>query len=98
MLGWLARWIRTTFDYNPTFPLSAFLLLAGLKRLSHDGFLDFSRASSTLAGVSILQGYELCLLGVALLVLWPRRIAYETTAVLILFGLVRFAAPFVAIS
>lgn len=98
MLRWTARWVRTTFDYNPTFPLSAFLLLAGLKRLASDGFLDFGQAGSTLAGLSILQGYELCLLGVALLVLWPKRIAYETTAIFILFGLARFAAPFVAIS
>jgi hypothetical protein len=97
MISFLSRWARATFDYNPTFPLSAVLLMAGMKKLVHEGALDAGNAGTTLAGVSILQGYELALLGVALLALWPRRIVYETTAVLIIFGFARFAAPFVVI-
>lgn len=96
-MGWFARWVRTTFDYNPTFPLSALLLLVGLRLLARDGTLDAASPGGTAGGLSILQGYELGLLVVALLVLWPRRIAYETTAVLIVFGVVRYAAPFLVI-
>ncbi len=92
----LARWIRTTFDYNPTFPLSALVLLVGLRLLARDGSLAPDPLGAG-AGVGVLQAYELALLGTALLVLWPRRIAYETTSILIIFGVVRFAAPFLVI-
>jgi hypothetical protein len=96
LLRWLARWVRATFEFNPTFPLSACFLLAGLKLLAK-GSLDTASATPTLAGLSILEGYELCLLLAALAVLWPRKIVYETTSILIIFGVVRFAAPFVVI-
>src|SRR5271163_4504720 len=98
MLGWLSRWVRATFEFNPTFPLSAFFLLGGLKVLARGGGeLGMASEGATLGGLSILEGYELCLLAAALVVLWPRKIVYETTAILIIFGFVRFAAPFVVI-
>ena len=90
------RWLRTTFDYNPTFPLSALLLLAGLRVLSVDGELDAASVADTALGVGILQAYELGLVAVALLLLWPRRIAYETTSILTIVGVVRFASLFLA--
>src|SRR5947199_111999 len=93
-MGWLSRWIRTTFDYNPTFPLSALLLLAGVKQLASEGTFDAATLGGTVGGLSIVQLYEIVLLGVALFVLWPRRIVYETTSILIIFSIVRFAAPF----
>lgn len=96
-MGWLARWVRTTFDYNPTFPISALLLLLGLRLLDREGALDVQSLGGTAGGVGVLQAYEVALLGLALAVLWPRRIAYETTAVLIIFGVVRYAAPFLII-
>lgn len=96
-MAWLSRWLRATFDYNPTFPLSALLLLVGLRLLVSDGTLDASSAGGTAGGLGVLQAYEVALLGLALLVLWPRRIAYETTSVLIVFGVLRFAAPFLVI-
>ncbi|MBX3468331.1 MAG: hypothetical protein KF878_15780 [Planctomycetes bacterium] len=96
-MGWLSRWVRTTFDYNPTFPLSALLLLVGLRLLVSDGTLDAQSLEGTAGGVGVLQAYEVALLALALGVLWPRRIAYETTAVLIVFGVVRHAAPFLVI-
>jgi hypothetical protein len=96
-MGWLTRWLRTTFDYNPTFPLSALLLLVGLRLLVSDGTLDAGSAAGTAGGLGVLQAYEVALLALALVVLWPRRIAYETTSVLIVFGVLRFAAPFLVI-
>jgi len=90
---WLSTWLRTTFDYNPAFPLSALALMAGLRLLASDGSLSPDPAGAS-AGLGVIQAYEVALLGVALLVLWPRKIAYETTSVLIIFGVVRMAAPF----
>jgi hypothetical protein len=98
MLAWIARWTRATFDYNPTFPLSALLLLGGMKCLARDGTPDTVSTAEVAGGIGLLQAYELCLLGVALLALWPRRIRYETTSILIIFGIMRFAAPFIAIA
>ncbi|MBI3722504.1 hypothetical protein HY251_00895 [bacterium] len=97
MLGCLGRWVRATFDYNPIFPISALLLLSGVQQLVHEGAIDAGSAGGAVCGVSIVQAYELALLAVALLVLWPRKIAYETTAILIIFGVVRFAPLFLAI-
>jgi hypothetical protein len=91
----MARWVRATWDYNPTFPLSALALLAGLRLMAADG-VD-SGVAGTAAGIGIVVGYELFLLGAALFVLWPRKIAYETTAILIIASVVRFAAPFLVI-
>lgn len=96
-MGFLARWVRTTFDYNPTFPISALLLLLGLRLLDREGALDAETVAGTGGGLGVLQAYEVALLGLVLLVLWPRRIAYETTAILIVFGVVRYAAPFLVI-
>jgi hypothetical protein len=95
-VAWLKHWLRTTFDYNPTFPISALLLLIGLRTLSVDGNLDAASVADTALGVGVLQAYELGLMGVALLLLWPRRIAYETTSILIILAVVRFASPFMA--
>src|SRR5262249_49057456 len=81
----------TTFDYNPTFPISALLLMAGLGTW---GAFDATDAGTTVRGIAVVQAYELALLAMALLVLWPRRIAYETTSILIIFSIVRWAAPF----
>ena len=81
-VSWLTRWIRTTFDYNPTFPLSALALMVGLRLLASDGSAE-PNVLGVAAGVGTITVYELCLLGVALLVLWPRRIAYETTSILL---------------
>src|SRR5262245_30025712 len=89
----IARWIRTTFDYNPTFPISALLLMAGLGMW---GSFDATDAGSTVSGLAVVQAYELALLGTALFILWPRRIAYETTSILIIFSIVRWAAPFLS--
>lgn len=100
LLRWLAGWLRATFDYNPTFPISALLLLAGVRLLATDGTvstggtIDAGSPGLTALGLSIFQAYELLTLGAALLVLWPRRIAYETTSILRVFAVVRFAAPF----
>lgn len=100
LLRWFGRWLRATFDYNPTFPLSALLLLAGVRLLATDGTvsaggtIDAGSPGLTALGISIFQAYELVTLGAALLVLWPRRIAYETTSILRVFAVVRFAAPF----
>ena len=91
----IARWLRTTFDFNPAFPLSALALLIGLRLLAEEGGVQAPFAEALLAS-GILQAYEVLLLGVALLVLWPRKVAYETTAILIILGVVRFAAPFMA--
>jgi hypothetical protein len=91
-MTWLARWLQTTFDYNPTFPLSALALLAGVRLLSGDGALG-----GPLGELGVLGAFELALLALALGVLWPRRIAYETTSALIVFAVVRYAAPFVVI-
>ncbi|HBP21008.1 MAG TPA: hypothetical protein DEA08_24885 [Planctomycetes bacterium] len=94
--SFLSRWLRTTFDYNPTFPLTALALLAGLRMLA--GESSVSDAASGILGASgVLQAYELLLLGVALAVLWPRKVAYETTSILIILAVFRFAAPFLAI-
>ena len=63
--SFLSRWLRTTFDYNPTFPLTALALLAGLRMLA--GESSVSDAASGILGASgVLQAYELLLLGVAL--------------------------------
>lgn len=100
LLNWFARWLRATFDVNPTFPISVLLLLAGLRCLATDGTvtsggtIDAGSPLVTLLGVSIFQAYELLLLGAGLLVLWPRRIAYETTSILRIVGVIRFASPF----
>lgn len=100
LLNWFARWLRATFDVNPTFPLSVLLLLAGLRCLATDGTvtsggtIDAGSPLVALVGVSIFQAYELLLLGAGLLVLWPRRIAYETTSILRIVGVIRFASPF----
>lgn len=94
-MRWLTAWLRTTFDYNPTFPLSALLLLVGLRLLGHRGALDAETLAGAAGGLGVLQGYELLLLGAALLVLWPRRIVYETTSILVILTVVRWAAPFV---
>lgn len=91
----LARWLRTTFDYNPAFPLSALALLVGLRLLADEGGAQAPLAEALLSS-GILQAYEVLLLGVALLVLWPRKVTYESTAILIILGVVRFAAPFMA--
>lgn len=96
-MGWLTRWVRTTFDYNPTFPISALLLLLGLRLLDRSGTIDAQTVAGTAGGLGVLQAYEVALLALALAVLWPRRIAYETTAVLIIFAVVRYAAPFLII-
>lgn len=93
----LKRWIQTTFDYNPTFPLSALFLLGGLVFLVQDGFVGGEGVGGAASGLGILQSYEACLLGVALLLLWPRAIAYETTAILIIANVVRYASPFFVI-
>jgi hypothetical protein len=71
--------------------------MAGLRMLAGEGGAASVDASGPLAGVGVISGYELCLLGAALLVLWPRRISYETTAILIIFSVVRFATPFLTI-
>lgn len=94
-MRWLTAWLRATFDYNPTFPISALLLLVGLRMLGHRGTLDAETLAGAAGGLTVLQGYELLLLGAALLVLWPRRIVYETTSILVILGVVRWAAPFV---
>lgn len=91
----IARWLRTTFDFNPAFPLSALALLIGLRLLAEEGGAQAPLSEALLAS-GILQAYEALLLGVALLVLWPRKVFYETTAILIILGVVRFAAPFMA--
>jgi hypothetical protein len=91
----IARWLRTTFDYNPAFPLSALALLVGVRLLADEGGVQ-SPLGEALISSGILQAYEVLLLGVALLVLWPRKVTYETTAILIILGVVRFAAPFMA--
>ncbi len=94
-MRWLTAWLRTTFDYNPTFPISALLLLAGLRLLATGGALDAGSLGGAAGGLGVLQGYELLLLGAAVLVLWPRKIAYETTSILVILTVVRWAAPFV---
>jgi hypothetical protein len=91
----LTRWLRATFDFNPAFPLSALALLIGLRLLAEEGGAQGPLAEALLAS-GILQAYEALLLGVGLLILWPRRVTYETTAILIILGVVRFAAPFLA--
>ncbi len=93
---WLGGWLRATFDYNPTFPLSALGLLVGLRLLMQDGTISPAPAGAA-GGVGVLEAYEVALLATALLVLWPRRIAYETTSILIIGAVVRFAAPFLVI-
>lgn len=97
-MRWLTAWIRATFDYNPTFPLSALALLTGLRLLARDGTLDTESAAGATGGLAVLQAWQLLLLGTSLLVLWPRRIAYETTSALIILAVVRYAAPFVVAS
>lgn len=91
----LSRWLRATFEFNPAFPLSALALLIGLRLLADEGGAQSPLGEALLAS-GILQAYECLLLGVALLILWPRKVTYETTAILIILGVVRFAAPFMA--
>ena len=52
MVRWLTSWIRTTFDYNPAFPLSALALMVGLRILAADG---------TLAAVTVAVGTDCAL-------------------------------------
>lgn len=92
----LGRWLRATFDYNPAFPLSALALLVGLRVLAAEEGGSLSPLSEALFASGILHGYEALLLLVALAILWPRRIAYETSVILKILGVVRFAAPFLA--
>jgi hypothetical protein len=97
-MNWLQRWIKNTSDYNPTFPLSALFLLLGLTLLSGEGSLANTDWTGPAIGLSIFQGYEFTLLAVLLCVLWPRKIIYESTSILIIFSIVRYAAPFFVIS
>jgi hypothetical protein len=96
-MGFFRRWVQVTLEKNPTFPLSALLLLVGLRLLVQDGTLDAASAARTAGGAGIVQAYEALLLGLALCVLWPRRIVYETTSALRVFAVVRYAAPFIVI-
>ena len=57
-MSWLSRWLRATFDHNPTFPLSALLLLVGLRLLVSDGTLDAGSVAGTGGGIGVLQAYE----------------------------------------
>lgn len=103
LLQWFARWLRATFDQNPLFPISALLLLAGVRLLARDstitqgGTFDSSSPGDVALGLLVFQAFELLLLGSALFVLWPRRIAYETCSALRVFALLRFAGPFLVI-
>lgn len=90
------RWLRVTFDYNPTFPLSALGLLIGLRLLVREVGIE-EPLGETLTAVGFLQAYEALLLVVGLAILWPRRVAYETTSILRVVAVVRFASPFLAI-
>lgn len=92
----LARWVRATFDYNPVFPLSALALLIGVRFLAAEGGEAQGPLAEALFASGILHSYEALLLLVALAILWPRRIAYETSVILKILGVVRFAAPFLA--
>jgi hypothetical protein len=86
----LTSWLRTTIEYNPTFPISSLILMAGVYRLLAPvaGAIDVEHVGAT---ASVLAGYELVLVGLALFVLWPRRIVYETTSALVIEGVLRFA-------
>ena len=86
----LTAWLRATVQYNPTFPISALLLMGGVYRLLAPvaGATDVAHVATT-AGVIV--GYELVLVALALLVLWPRRVVYETTSALVIEGVLRFA-------
>lgn len=103
LLTWFARWLRATFDVNPLFPISALLLLAGVRLLATDGTVtqggtfDASSPGDVALGLVVFQAFELLLLAAALFVLWPRRIAYETCSALRVFALLRFAGPFLVI-
>lgn len=96
-MSWMQRWLRTTFQYNPSFPLSALLLLLGLVCLSEDGVVVAGAWLGPGVNLGILQSYEAILLGGLLFLLWPRKIVYESSSILIIFAIIRYAAPFIII-
>jgi hypothetical protein len=89
----LTAWLRFTVQKNPTFPISALLLMGGIYRLLAPlaGAYD---PASVAATVGVIVGYELVLIGIALLVLWPRRILHESTLLIKMEGVIRFAPSF----
>jgi hypothetical protein len=90
----LTEWLKATVRYNPSFPISALLLVAGIYRLLAPvaGTEDIYAASC--AGTSVVVAYELMLAAIALLVLWPRRVVYETRVLLRIEGALRYAPAF----
>ncbi|MDF1661080.1 MAG: hypothetical protein P1V97_04880 [Planctomycetota bacterium] len=96
-MSWIQRWLRATFQYNPSFPISALLLLIGLVCLSENGSFVSGDWLGPGVNLGILQGYEGILLATLLFLLWPRKIVYESTSILIIFAIIRYAAPFIII-
>lgn len=96
-MSWMQKWLRATFQYNPSFPISALLLLLGLVCLSENGSFVSGDWLGPGVNLGILQGYEGILLATLLLLLWPRKIVYESTSILIIFAIIRYAAPFIII-
>jgi hypothetical protein len=93
MGAWIARWFYVTLRLNPIFPLSALALLVGTYLLVQSHSLG-GGLGQTVMGIALFECFELCLLGVAVFALWPRRISYETVTILVMRGALRFAPPF----
>lgn len=92
----LWRWVKRLLVCNPFYLLSAALLLFGLYRVSIDPHFLTAEVAQLTFNSSSLQGYELLLVGTAI-VLARRRIWYDATLLVVLENLL-VLVPFMLIS
>lgn len=92
----LVYWLKRLFVCNPFYLASAALLLYGMYRVSMDPKFLATEVGQLTFNFSALQGYELMLVGTAML-LAARRIWYDATLLVVLENLL-LLVPFILVS